>query len=557
MKNFYRYLLTQCLILSGISACSASQESVTDTKQPNIVVIVADDLGMADLQTFGGEIPTPNLNELANQSITLRSFHTAATCSPTRSMLLTGTDNHVAGMGSMREFLVANAPELMKKPEYKGALNDRVVTFPEILSTQGYQTFMAGKWHLGSQEGELPVDRGFTHAFALMEGGASHMSDWGLKLPEGKSTYYDDKQLASLPDDFYSTVFYTDKMLDFLDKRDKSRPFMTYLAYTAPHWPLQAPAASIAKFKGHYDEGYEVLFKQRFERQKALGLIAKDTPTPSLPDYIPPWNSLTNEQKARSSKMMEVYAAMVSDLDTQIGRFISELKRRGEYDNTLIVFMSDNGAEDSDLHRFKVFLPIVKRCCDNSLENIGNANSFIMYGAGWARAGGAVSAYAKGTNAEGGIRTPAFIRFPNDAHKGEMYQGVVSVMDILPTALDLAGIKHPAPTFEGRHVVPPLGMSLVSVLGQADKPMTPVPRSLGWELFNGKAYIDGEWKITLVTPPRGDHQWHLFHLSADPGEQFDLKDQYPEKFAELKAKWEDYAKKSGVQSIRVRATLGD
>ncbi|MDG6098428.1 arylsulfatase [Alteromonas sp. ZYF713] len=557
MKDLLVYLFSPCLLLLGLSACVASEKETTDPTKPNIIVIVADDLGMADLGVFGGEIQTPNLDALANQSITLRSFHTAATCSPTRSMLMTGTDNHIAGMGSMREFMARSAPHLMKKPGYEGVLNQRVATLPEILTSEGYQAFMAGKWHLGDDEGELPVDRGFTHAFALMEGGASHMSDWGVKLPKGEATYYNDNKVASLPKDFYSTVFYTDTMIDYLDKRDKSRPFMAYLAYTAPHWPLQAPAASIAKFKGQYDDGYEALFKARFQRQKELGLIAKDTPLPPLPAYIPAWDSLSAAQQAESSRMMEVYAAMVADLDAQIGRFIDELKQRGEYDNSLIVFMSDNGAEDGDFNKFRVFLPIVKRCCDNSLENIGNANSFVMYGAGWARAGSASSAYAKGTNAEGGIRTPAFIRFPGDAHRGEMYQGVVSVMDILPTALHVAGIQHPAPTFNGRTVAMPLGMSLVSILNQPDLPLTPVPRSLGWELFSGKAYIDGDWKITLVTPPRGDNQWHLYNLSKDPGESLDLKAQYPEKFEELKQKWQKYSQETGVQDIKVGDTMND
>ena len=543
MRNISSVILLSCLTLCSFADAKEHIHAQDAAKAPNIVLIVADDLGMADLKRFGGEIPTPNLDALAQDSVVLNNFYTAPTCSPTRAMLLSGQDNHIAGLGSMKEFMLKQAPELMKKPGYEGHLVKRFPTLAESLKESGYSTFMAGKWHLGSDDGFRPHDRGFDHSFSLMEGGSSHLDRWGINFKSGDATYYKDDNKASVPADFYSTVFYTDTMIDYLANRNTDKPFMAYLAYTAPHWPLQAPGSSIEPFKGKYDEGYEVLYNRRFEKQKALGLVGKEARPAPLPDYIPRWDSLSPEEQKRSSKSMEIYAAMVSDLDREVGRFISYLKADGEYENTVVLFISDNGAEDGTLDKFKMFMPVVNKCCDTSTENMGRKNSFVMYGPGWARVSNGLNAKAKGTTGEGGIKSPAFIKLAEEKDIPETDQ-VISVMDVMPTILDIAGVEQKyhmqAQDFTGR--------SFLRALTDNKRNERP----LGWELFDNKAYRNGDWKIASIQGERGDGQWHLYNLRNDPQELEDVKSQFPEIFDNLKADWQHYAKDAGVQVLNTK-----
>lgn len=526
--------------------------ATTGDERPNVVVIVADDLGMADIGAFGSEIPTPNLDALASSGVQLTNFHTAPTCSPTRSMILSGTDNHQAGLGGMAEFMQSSAKYLFEKPGYEGYLNDKVATLPDVMADAGYQTLMVGKWHLGYKPEQWPSSRGFQRSFTILEGGGGHFDDFSMMPFKKKSTYLEDGKPATLPENFYSSPFYTEKMSQYIDERDPTKPFLSYLAYTAPHWPLQAPEASIAKFKGKYDEGYEVLFANRVAKQKELGLIPESAEVPPLPKNLKPWASLTAQEKKISAKKMEIYAAMVSDLDTAIGDFVTYLKEEGLYDNTIIFFMSDNGAESStpDSRIYKKFLPkFVERCCDNSYENMGKINSYVMYGAEWARAGSGLHRLYKGATAQGGINTPAFVHFPKMA-KAKRYDGFVSVMDIMPTALELGQATHPySPNNAENKFVPMRGASMVSMLsGKADS-VHGDDYVIGFELHGGKALRKGDWKILSLNPPAGTGSWQLYNLAEDPAELNDLSAKHPEKVEELKVEWQKYAQEVGVQTI--------
>jgi len=295
---------------------------------PNILLVVVDDLGYADISSFGGEISTPNIDALAKRGISFTRFYAPMTCSPTRAMLMTGTDNHIAGLGNMAETISDNQMEL---PGYEGYLNDRVVTVAERLRDAGYHTYMAGKWHLGLNYEQSAYARGFERSFALLYGAGSHFNDMvGPDLHRSRALYREDGELLeTLPDSFYSTRFYTDRILENIDSQlNDSKPFFAYLSYTAPHWPLQAPDDIIDKYQGRYDDGYDVIRAQRFARMKKMGILHAHAELPPRPAFIPPWHSLTEKEKRKHAKTMEVYAAMVDELDQNIGRVLRYLEHK-------------------------------------------------------------------------------------------------------------------------------------------------------------------------------------------------------------------------------------
>ncbi len=341
-------ILTSLLIaagLLGLSACSDQAGAGKTDPRPNILLIIADDLGYSDLGVFGGEISTPNLDALAGAGRMLTNFHVAPTCSPTRAMLMSGTDAHRAGLGAMNGLW---SEQQKGKPGYEGFLNKDIVTFVRLLKEAGYHTYMSGKWQLGYEDGYYPLDRGFEEAFWLKFGGASHFSDMRGITEYGEDAYWGEgrEQLQALPDDFYSSDYFTDKMIEYIEKnRADGKPFFGYAAYTAPHWPLQAPQEYVDRYEGVYDAGYDGIREKRIERMRAAGLIgAGQTPAPQHPEW-PGWEDLNEEQKKLEVRRMQLYAAMVEALDENIGRLIRYLKDSGEYENTFILFFSDNAQE--------------------------------------------------------------------------------------------------------------------------------------------------------------------------------------------------------------------
>lgn len=500
------------------------------TQRPNVLLIVADDLGYTDLGSYGGEIDTPNLDALATAGVRLTSFYTAPTCSPTRAMLMTGVDHHLVGLGSMAEAL---APNQRGKPGYEGYLNRRAAFLPAALADAGYRTLMTGKWHLGHGEEHSPAARGFQRSFALLDGGAGHFTDLGIDKPH--AAFREDGKPASLPKDFYSSRFYTDRMIDYIEEgRDTARPFFAYLAYTAPHWPLQAPEDSIREYRGRYADGYDRLHAQRMDSAKRLGVASEHASTVPRQPGRRPWDALTDEEKEVAQRKMEIYAAMVDDLDDHIGRLVEYLKNTGQFDNTIIFFMSDNGAEGADLDReFQRFVEHVNACCDNSYENLGKPDSYVLYGPNWARASVGPSRDYKGRTTEGGIRAPAFLLYPDMPRAGTISNQFVTVKDVLPTLLDLAGIDLP----QGAGL-PVEGSSMLASVAREPE--------MGWELFGNKAYRLGDWKLVFTAAARGEGQWHLYNLAEDPGEQLDLADKEPARYRQLRELWTRYEKGRGI-----------
>lgn len=540
-------LLASCEGPGGNGPMAASAQPAADgpaaLPRPNILLILADDLGYADIGAFGSEIPTPNLDALAREGMLLTSFYTGMACSPTRAMLMSGTDHHLAGVGVMGR---PSRADQQGQPGYEGYLNFRVASLAELLTDAGYDTYMTGKWHLGDDVETGPRARGFKRSFVSLDG-AAHLGSWDWRGPQ-PARYRDDDEIVNVGEDFYSTRFYTQRMLEYLEQdRDDGKPFFAYLAYTAPHWPLQAPAESIARFKGWYDDGYEALYTRRFARQKALGLVSTDAQPIDDKRFAPRWSALDAEQRRIEARRMEIYAAMVADLDTYVGRVIDYLKTTGEYQNTFIVFASDNGAESGRRDLAPPIRDQIGKAYDHRIDNLGSATSYVMYGPNWASVSATPLHRHKATGFDGGIRVPAFVHYPRAVASGARTDETGTVMDLLPTFLALSGGEHPGTSYRGRDVLPPQGTSLLPVLYGDASAVRPDDHVFGWELFGHRSLRQGDWKLVWdQARPAAERRWQLFDLRSDPFEQRDVSADEPAKYQELLAAWERYDEANGV-----------
>lgn len=525
-------------------AIQPDKESIDLPQKPNIVLIVADDLGYSDIGPYGGEIETPNLDTMAEQGVRFSRFYTANTCAPTRTMLMSGVDNHLAGYGSQ-----GNAENQEGQPGYEGFLNQQVVALPNYLKDAGYHTYMVGKWHLGSAPDQVPSARGFDQTFALMDGGASYFSDMTGPFGVGKVKYMENGSLVeSLPDNFYATHFYTDRAIEQIDSNlGDGKPFFTYIALTTPHFPLHAPESSVDKYQGKYDRGFNQLKIDRFESLKSEGLIPADAVMPNNNPESDHWHEFTEEQKRSSSRAMEVYAAMVDDLDQQIGRVISYLKSKGEYENTVFIFMSDNGADPtSDRVGLTMFAQLTARY-NNTPENMGRPGSWIAYGHNWAESSMAAFSLYKSESAEGGVRVPVIAHWPGVTQNPATNHGLTNVTDILPTLLDIAGYKISENNYKNREIIEPQGKSLVPVITGQSESIRTADEYIGIEHWSSRAIIQQDWKLLgLYTGLEGRKDWELYNISADPGETNNLAHSNPEKLQEMIGLWDEYVATNGV-----------
>lgn len=532
-------------ILLAVLACFAPVIAGA-AERPNILLIVADDLGYSDLGAFGGEIATPSLDHLAASGLQLTNMYAAPTCSPTRSMLMSGTDNHLAGLGTMAEGM---QPFQRGKPGYEGYLNQQAHSIAGLLRDGGYRTAMVGKWHLGLAPEQGPDRRGFEQSFTLLEGGGVHFKPApGSTAKIEQLSYRENGKPVELPDDFYSTDFYTDKLLAYLKAGQGSgKPFFAYAAYTSPHWPLQAPQAYLDKYRGRYDGGYDAVRQARIERMKEKGLLPADfqsaAPLPVTPQ-LPGWDQLDPQRKRIEARKMEIYAAMVDNLDHNVGRLLEYLQTSGQMDNTLIVFMSDNGPAGE---RHEQYYPPAPNT-DNRLENLGRRGSQIDYGLRWAEVSAAPLRLFKGSTAEGGISVPAIVKLPASLRRQGLERGVARVDDLAPTFLALAGLPDPGDQYQGQPKHPITGRSMLPMLegkGRAEPVMA-------GELFGSRYYREGNLKLLGLVPwsmpgqPQPPLRWQLFDLSHDRGEQHDLSASQPETTQRLQQAWQDYARRVGV-----------
>lgn len=518
-------------------APAATPAGLAAGSRPNILLIVADDLGYQDLGVFGGEIATPRIDDFFNTGVMLNQFYVSVACQPTRAMLLSGTDHHLAGVGSQGRFVEGS-------DSYQNRLNDNVASIAERLSSLDYHTAMVGKWHLGLDEGQAPADRGFQSSFVVLEPGAFHFDLLGYSAREGVHYEYNGEPVTSLPADFYTTIAYTDHMIDFIDEASAAdRPFFGYMAYTAPHWPIQALDEDMAKVRGRYSEGYDVIRERRFARLKELGLIPASAQPPRLSAGLPAWDSLSPERQAAEIAVMEAYAAMVERLDTEIGRLQDHLAAIGELDNTLIVFMSDNGAEGTADDG--PFLADYRAQFNNSVDNIGRRDSYKLIGLGWGDAGAAGDFLSKGSLAQGGIHSPAAISAPGLGLQAGHSAALVAALDLAPTFVELAGGSN-STSVDGREVLPMTGRSLGALLRGEATSVRSETETLAFEHGGQRAVFRGTMKALWIPPPNGSGAWQLFDLATDPGETTDLAAANPELMAELSAAYEKHAADVGV-----------
>lgn len=517
-------------------------------------------------------------------------------------MIMTGTDHHIAGLGNLIEWTnisgqngpkgsaMSTAPQ-RGMPGYEGYLNERVVALPELLRDAGYHTVMSGKWHLGLTPERSPHKRGFERSFAHLPACSNHYAyEPQLRDQDQIPTFIeasyialhmeDGKYVRHLPEGWYSSDGYGDKMIDYLKEWKESggsagsdgngdRPFFAYLPFTAPHWPLQAPREYIDHYRGVYDEGPDVLRQKRLQRLKELGMIRDDVePHPVVAEEVKPWDEYTPEEKKKSATAMEVFAGMVECIDYNVGKVVEYLRSIDELDNTFVCFMSDNGAEGAAYEAYPMVqngvMPHLQKYYDNSLENLGNGNSFIWYGPRWAQAATAPSRLYKAYTTEGGVRVPFTCRFPKNinlkpgdatAPTGGITDQFATVMDLVPSILDMAGVQHPAPSYQGREVVSMRGVSFHPwAIGKAER-IHPKDFIQGWETCGRAALRCADWKIVFIPKPKGPEKWQLYNLAEDPGEVHDLADQEPEKLKQLLKLWDQYVLETGV--IPLCPDLGD
>jgi len=534
--------------LLGSSALFAADASI----RPNIVIILGDDLGFADLGSFGGEINTPNLDSLAKEGVRFTNFYTHASCSPTRSMLLSGVDTHLNGLGNMDEW---TAPNQRGVPGYEGYLNDRVVTLPQLLKDSGYHTYMVGKWHLGKDPDKIPRARGFERDFSLLDGAGSYWDMTNFTMASPRSVFTEDgRYLTQLPKDYYATKTYTDKLIEFIDaNRGDGKPFFAYVAHQAPHDPYHLPEDWRNRHVGEYDKGWDVVRQERLKRQIELGIMPAGTQLAERMWFLPDPTLLAPATRAVLGKKMELYAGMVENLDFHVGRLIDHLKEIGEYENTVFIVFGDNGAEGTDLFEMiagtpgtRDYLYAAMQWSQTHPNAWGDPGSYVAYGPMWAQASMTPFSQYKGWLAEGGIRNALIVSGPIvQRPAGSVNHGFMHVADIMPTLLELAGASYPET--QGGQALPELiGKSWGEVLaGRADTPRTEQDY-MSWELFGNRALRQGDWKIRWLFKPMGAGDWELYNLAADPAERHDLAAERPDKLQELLALWDGYVQVNNV-----------
>ena len=545
------------LLLS--TACSKQAKDTTPTttggadRPPNIVIILADDMGYSDMGSFGSVIPTPNLDSLAQEGVRFTQFYTHATCSPTRAILLSGVDNHLNGLGNMNEW---TAPNQRGEAGYEGVLNDRVATLPEVLKTAGYHTYMTGKWHLGKAPDKMPRARGFERDFALLDGGGSYWDETNFTANTPKSLFSEDGlYLKNLPSKYYATKTFTDKMIEFIgENRGSGKPFFAYVAHQAPHDPYHLPRKSRNQHVGEYDMGWDIVRQKRLARQRELGIVTEDTQLAERMWFVPPPQTLAPAARAMLGQKMELYAGMMENLDFHVGRLVDYLKEIGEFENTIFIVFGDNGAEGNDLFASLAGTPgtlnylfAAKYWSQTHPKAWGEPGSFIGYGPGWAQVSMTPFSQYKALVAEGGIRNALIVSGPVVKQpKGSIHTGsIMHVADIMPTLLEIAGAKYPE-TLNGQPLPPLFGESWLPMLAGDIESIRDNEDYLAWEIFGNRALRQGSWKLRWQWKPYGKEEWELFDLSADPAERTDLAAAHPDKVEALLELWQEYTAANNV-----------
>jgi len=540
-------------VVAALATCAVDVDAQsTPPRRPNIVIILGDDLGFSDMGSFGGEIRTPNLDSLAKDGVRFTNFYTHATSSPTRSMLLTGVDTHLNGLGNMDEWA---APNQWGVDGYEGYLNNRVVTLPQLLKGVGYHTYMVGKWHMGKAPDQIPAARGFERDFSLLDGAGSYWDMTNFTAASPQSVFTEDgRYLTRLPKHYYATKTYTDKLIGYIAANHADgKPFFAYVAHQAPHDPFHLPKEWRSHYVGEYDKGWDAVRQARLKKQIELGIMPAGTQLSERMWFVPDPILLAPVTRAFLGRKMELYAGMVETIDYHTGRLIEYLKQIGEYDNTIFIVFGDNGAEGTDLFAMIAGTPGTRdylfasiKWAQTDFNAWGDPGSYVGYGPMWAQVSMTPFSQYKGWMAEGGIRNALIVSGPVVKRpKGSINNGLMHVADLMPTLLEVAGASYPK-TYNGQELHPLLGKSWVPILeGRQESPRTEQDY-LAWEIFGNRAVRQGEWKIRWEYKPLGKGDWELFNLANDPIERKDLAADHPEKLHELLALWDNYVRVNNV-----------
>ena len=527
-KNIFYVFLTVLCFFSPINQAN---------DKPNIVLILIDDLGLTDLQTYGGEISTPNIDILASEGMLFTNYHTTPECAPSRAMLLTGMDNHNTGIPMIPEVMPT---KYRNTPGYEGYLRDDALTLAEILKPAGYRTYMTGKWHLafgGKETAALPYNRGFDKTFILDATGGNNFSHHSYLPYYLESPWFKNGQEAELPEDFYSSKFFVDQMIEFIEEdKDQDTPFFSYLSFQAQHIPLQAPQEFIDKYLETYELGWEELREQRKNRAIEYGIFPPNKEIVDSFSGFDDWSEVDQENKKMLIKSMAVFAGMLDAMDFHIGRFMTYLKKEGLYENTIFIVTADNGPEGNDPSDHAPWREWFKTTIyDRDYETLGDQDSYVYIGTEFAQAMASPSHLFKFHMSEGGLRVPLIISGP-EIKKGKN-QNFAFVTDIAATISDIVFDE-----VDERII----GKSLQNSLAGFDERNYLDTESVGLEVTGNSALFKGDFKIVRNRPPNGSNQWELYNLSEDPGETINLAKRMPNKLQELTEDYEKYAEKNGV-----------
>lgn len=567
--------------LLALVSCSTKEKKedvdVKHSKKINILLLVGDDMAFADIGPYGSEISTPVLDTLASEGFKFSNFHATPVCSVTRSELLTGNNSIEVGLGA---FDYAVYPPAKGQPGYEGYLTRNTVTIAELLKDAGYHTYTTGKWHLGGTKGkgEGPNQWGFEKSYGIYVGGSNHWNQ-EVMLPDVKDPkvakaiksggippiqqekFYENGKEVIRPNGIYSNDLYTGKMLEYMNEdNDDGKPFFAYMAFTTAHFPIQAPQEYIDKYYDYYlEHGYESVKKKRFEMLKKHGVISEETSFPNINNpLVKPWDSLSQKEKEMQAKIFATYAGMIESQDHHIGKVIDYLKETNQYDNTLIIYMTDNGPEGFDIRSKFINNPLLNKWAqknyNETLEDVGSGNTNWQIGTSWANAATGTLQWWKGFVSEGGIRVPMIMITPKGDSKRKINSTVnnfISVKEIPMTILDYAGVKHPKNYYGDRKIVTPSGISIKDFLeGKSDIVRTK-DQMVAFELFGNKYVVSGNLKASYTRSgkwgPPGN--WILYDIQNDPGETIALNEKYPKELKQMISFYENFAKKSNIVSV--------
>ncbi|WP_282122510.1 arylsulfatase [Algibacter mikhailovii] len=559
MKHFI-YAIMAMLFFASCNQPKKKEVTSQKEKPLNVLLLVGDDIAFGDLGIYGSEIKTPNFSRLANAGVRFSNFHASPVCSVTRSMLLTGCNNIEVGLGS---FDYSFYPPSKGKPGYEGYLTDNALTITQLFKDEGYEVMKVGKWHLGGEAagGHGPLHWGFTKEFGILSGGSNHWNNLRM-TPDFSDPDYKNKKFEehwtlngekyNRPEGIYSGELYTNQMIEFIKEANaKKKPWFSYMAFTTAHFPIQAPPELIEKhYQFYLEKGYEGLKQFRYERLKNNGLISEiANPSPEN-DLVKKWDDLSKEEKEYQAKVFATYAAEIEDQDNRIGQMLDYLKASNQLENTLIVYVSDNGPEGMEAENPKTgnqdFGEWIANNYDTSFEAIGTANSSNYIGTSWANAATGGLSWWKWFIGEGGVRVPMVIVPPGAMNSdysraGEISNVVMSVKDIPMTILDYAGINHPGSQYNEKAVVQPSGISARPFLdGKANHVRTDKDW-YAFELFGNGYLMKGNYKLMKVRKGMfGDGEWHLYNVVNDPSESNPLEEDHTEIYNKMLALYKGY-----------------